>query len=68
MAALEKRLDADFAARTRLRKQLTASPEKIAAPFLDVAGKEKGAAAAAGEVRRVHKVARGLKVPASANR
>jgi hypothetical protein len=61
MAALEKQLDADFAARTRLRKQLTASPEKISAPFLDAS--EKGAAAsAARELRRLHHVARGLKV------
>lgn len=62
MVGLEKRLDVDFLERTRLRKQLAAAPEKINAPFLD-AGKQKGpAAAAARELRRLHKVARGLKV------
>jgi len=63
MVGLEKRLDADFAARTRLRKQLAASPEIISAPFLGASHKEQGpAAAAVRELRRLHKVARGLKV------
>jgi hypothetical protein len=55
MAALEKRLAADFAERTRLRKQFAKPIKGIRAPML--AAKDSAASAAAAQMRQLHKVA-----------
>jgi hypothetical protein len=62
MKTLEKRLDAEFTARTKSRSQLAEQMSKYRAPLLEVVGRDRGAAEAVGGVRRLQKSARERKL------
>ncbi|MGA8655265.1 MAG: hypothetical protein WB586_03885 [Chthoniobacterales bacterium] len=62
MAGLEERLTAQFKDRVRLRTQLAEQTKKYGAAFVELVSKDKGAAEAVKEMRRLQTVAREHKV------